>query len=211
MAHAKNYSYGVLLSIVGMIVLTSCASPGQHIDWVTKNDKLNRDNAQLERVVAQRDETINHQRQQIENLKTFDQLTPADLFAPVKIEFASLTGGDNYDGIPGDDGITVHLRLRDADGDLVKTPGKITIQLLDATEPGSPYDLGVYRFDDPQQLRKLWHGRFGTNHYTLKCPFRSKLSPSSSRKVIIRAEFDDYLTGRNLTAVKEVEISLSEN
>lgn len=207
MAHAKTHSYGLLLSVVGLITLVSCTSPGQHIDWVTDNDALNRDNAQLERALSQRDQTIHQLRQQIENLKNFDKNKPADLFAPVKIEFAGLTGGDNYDDKPGHDGITVHLRLRDADGDLIKAPGKITIQLLDATVAGSPSDLGVYHFDDPQQVRKLWHGRFGTSHYTLECPFRSKLGPSTTRKVIIRAEFVDYLTGRSLTAVKEVEIS----
>ncbi len=211
MAHAKTHSYIVWLSVVGLLAFSSCSSTGQLINWVTDNDNLSRDKTQLEQQIAQRDQTIHQLRQQIENLNTFDQNRPADLFAPVKIEFASLTGGDNYDDKPGHDGITVHLRLRDADGDLVKAPGKITIQLLDATQAGSSRDLGVYRFDDPQQMRELWHGRFGTSHYTLKCPFRSTVSPSTSRKVIIRAEYVDYLTGRSLTATTEVEISPDEN
>ena len=195
-----------LLCIVCTIALSACVSPGERADWVLENDILKREKAQLERAMAQRDATINHLRRQIENLKTFQNDRPADLFAPVKLEIARLSGGDDYDGRPGDDGITVYLRLRDADGDLVKAPGQITIELLDPAERGHPRSVGVYRFDDPQQVRRLWHGRFGTRHYTLKCPFSSRIEHSSSRRIIIRAEFDDYLTGRVLTATKEVEV-----
>lgn len=190
--------------------LTACGSPGQRANWVQENDILRRDKANLERAMAQRDVTINNLRKQIENLKTFQSDRPADMFSPVKLEIASLSGGDDYNGKPGDDGVTVHLRLHDADGDRVKAPGRIRIQLIDATRPGSPGSIGVYRFYDPEKLRALWHGRFGTQHYTLKCPFSSHIEHSGSRKVIIHAEFEDYLTGRVLTATKEVEVSIGE-
>lgn len=196
--------------ILMTVTMTACGSPGQRANWVQENDILRRDKANLERAMAQRDVTISNLRKQIVNLKTFHSDRPADMFSPVKLEIASLSGGDDYDGKPGDDGITVHLRMRDADGDLVKAPGRITIQLIDATRPGSPGSIGVYRFNDPEKLRAMWHGRFGTQHYTLKCPFSSQIEHSSSRKVIIAAEFEDYLTGRVLTATKEVEVAIGE-
>ena len=112
--------------------------------------------------------------------------------------------------MPGDDGVTVYLRPRDADGDVVKAPGRISIQLLDNTNLRTPRVLALKVFDDPEELRKLWHGRFATNHYTLKCPFPPEVELPTSRRVTVSAEFTDYLTGATLTAVKEVSIAFPD-
>ena len=56
-------------------------------------------------------------------------------------------------------------------------------------------------------MRRLWYGQFGTNHYTLECPFPSETSPPVPRRVTVSAEFVDYLTGARLTAVEEVSVS----
>ncbi len=182
-------------------------SPKERATLVEENDNLRRERDRLNRVVAQRDATIASQRTQIGDLKGFGSDRPVDLFAPVKLEIASRSRGADYDDKPGDDGVTVHLRPRDQDGHVVKAPGRIKIQLTDNTVLGSPRVLGLYSFDDPEQLRKLWHGRFGTQHYTLKCPLPSGVALPESRKVVVHAEFVDYLTGSTLTAVEEVAVS----
>ncbi len=193
----------------GMLLLTlsACRSPGEWARLHERREVLQRENARLERVVAQRDGTVARLHQQIDNLKSFGPDQPADLFAPVKLEIASLSGGADYDGKSGDDGITVYLRPRDADGDVVKVPGRITVQLLDNTNLASPRVLGVYVFDDPKKLRRLWHGRFATNHYTLRCPFPPGLKLPDDRRITVSAEFVEYLTGATLTSVKEVTVS----
>ena len=99
--------------------------------------------ARFKRVVEQRDATISRLTRQVETLNSFDADRPTDLFAPIKIEIASLSGGSDYDGQPGDDGVTTHLRPRDAYGDVVKVPGRIKIQLLENTKLGAPEALGV--------------------------------------------------------------------
>ena len=171
------------------------------------SDALRRDKERLERTVAQRDETNASLQKQVGNLKGFPPDRPVDMFAPVKLEIASLSGGADYDGKPGDDGITVYLRPRDADGDVVKVPGRMKIQLVDNTDLGSPRVLGVCVFDDLNEVRKTWHGKFGTQHFTLKCPFRAGMELPKSRRILVSAEFIDLLTGATLTAGKEVEFS----
>ncbi|UCC28868.1 MAG: hypothetical protein JSU86_11775, partial [Phycisphaerales bacterium] len=116
------------LSLTGV---PACRSPGEWARLIKERDALRDDKERLERVVAQRDGTAARLHEQIENLQSFGPEHPADLFAPATIEIASLSGGADYDGQPGDDGVTVYLRPRDADGDVVKVPGRITIQLLD--------------------------------------------------------------------------------
>jgi hypothetical protein len=174
------------------------------------NDALRRDKERLERTVAQRDATIASLEQQTETLKGFGPDRKADLFAPVKLEIASLSGGANYDDKPGDDGITVYLRPRDADGDVVKVPGRMKVQLVDNTNIGSPRVLGVCAFEDLNEVRKTWHGKFGALHFTLKCPFSPGVELPKSRRVLVSAEFLDLLSGATLTASKEVGFSIPE-
>lgn len=196
--------------VTGLLLLAvpACFSPGQRAALVKQRDTLRRDKARLDRTVAQRDGTIASLRRQIEDLQRLGPDRPVGLFAPVSLEIAGLSGGADYDDKPGDDGVTVYLRPFDADGDVVKVPGRITIQLLDNTNLASPRVLGVFVFDDLDQLRRFWHGRFATQHFTLKCPFPAGAKLPDTRRVTISAEFLDFLTGATLTAVKEVSITV---
>ena len=191
-----------------LLVTPACVSPGERARLIKDNEQLRRETEGLERMVAQRDGTIAQLHRQIRDLQGFGPDRPVDLFAPVTIEVASRSGGADYDGKPGDDGVTVYLRLRDADGDIVKAPGWITVQLLDNRNLGSPRLIGVYRFDDVGQLRKAWYGKFGTQHYSLKCPFPPQVAPP--RTVDVKIEFVDWLTGRTLTANQEVAVSFRD-
>ena len=202
---------GCRLIGLGLLTLSACQSPGQRGATLNQNETLQQENRLLRREIAQRDEAVNRLEQQVANLLAFEENRPADRFAPVRVEIASLTGGRDYDDKPGDDGVTVYLRPRDADGDVVKAPGRITIQLLDNADLHAPRVLHVYTFHDPLELRSLWHGRFATNHYTLKCPFPSGLKLPPSRRVTVSVEFVDYLTGATLTAVKEVSVRSAES
>ena len=189
-----------------MILLGGCASPSSGTDIAQQSEALRRENRRLSRVVEKRDDSIAGLKAQIKSLQGFTTDRPVGLFHPVRIEIASLSGGADYDAEPGDDGVTVHLRLRDADGDVVKVAGRISVQLLDASTPGSPAAVGLCVFDDPAALGQLWHGRFGTGHFTLRCPFSDGFVPIC-RKLTVNVEFVDPVTGRSLTAVKEVAIS----
>ena len=199
--------YGLCSPGMLLVVSAGCMSPGARAKLIQESAALRREKERLERTVEQREGTIARLHRQIETLEGFGPDRPADLFAPVKLEIASLSGGADYDARPGDDGVTVYLRPKDADGDVVKAPGRITIQLLDNTNLGSPRLLGVYKFNDPQTLRRSWHGRFATQHYTLKCPFSPGTNPPKTGRVTVSAEFVDFLTGATLTAVKEVPVS----
>ena len=140
-----------------MATTLSCTSPGERARHIERAETLQRENQRLERAVAERDDTIAALTRQIIELKGFGSDRPADLFAPVKLEIVNLTGGADYDGKPGDDGVTVYLRTRDADGDVVKASGRITIQLLDNSNLAKgPEVLGLYVFDEPARLRKAW-------------------------------------------------------
>ena len=169
-----------ILAVSLLAVASSCGNPGRRAELVQQTDTLRRENQRLERLVSDRDGAIALLDRQIVNLQTFEANRPANLFAPVKLEIASLSGGADYDDRPGDDGVTVYLRPRDTDGHIVKAPGAIRVQLLDNSDLNNPRVIGVYDFTDPETIRKSWYGKFGTSHYTLKCPFPDACSRATT-------------------------------
>lgn len=187
---------------------TGCISRSEIVRLSRENTALLGARRQLERTVAKRDGTVSRLRQQIVELTRSSPERPVDLFAAVRLEIASLTGGANYDNRPGDDGINVYLDPRDADGDIVKEPGRIRIHLMDPSDSHAPRSLGTCVFDTPEELGQAWHAWLGMNHYTLKCPFAEGVALPANRKVVVHAEFVSYLTGVALSAVKEVEFSM---
>ncbi len=209
MARAFSSLPALSLSAAALLsTITGCASRGELARLSRDNTALLGTKGQLERTVAKRDGTISRLRQQIVELTRLSPERPVDLFAAVRLEIAGITGGADYDDRPGDDGINVHLDPRDADGDIVKEPGRIRVQLLDPSASPTPTLLGTCVLDTPEELGQAWHAWLGMNHYTLKCPFAEGVALPTNRKVVVHAEFVSYLTGVTLSAVKEVEFSM---
>lgn len=135
--------------------------------------------------------------QQVNSLRRLGPDRLAKLYAPVKIVLERLTGGADYDGLPGDDGVTVYIQPIDQQGHVVKTAGEIRIQLLDLANPDGQHLLGEYVLD-VDHAAEAWHGRFMTQHFTVQCPWR--VGPPAHREITLRVRFLDYLTGRELAA-----------
>ena len=166
--------------------------------------ELRRRVTQLEKCLGEKDNQLVAQRVTVEKLhEQIDKLrgwTDEDLeriFYPERIEIASLSGGDDYDGKPGDDGVTVYLRPLDRDGDAVKVAGDIRVQLYDLENPSDQNLIGEY-YVPVDQVAQCWYGRLATYHYTIRCPWQT--GPPAHDQITIRATFVDYLTQRAMTA-----------
>lgn len=189
-----------------VVAAAGCHAPAQRARLAREKEELRTRNAALRREVEQRDERIRALTRQIDALQSFPSDRPVSAFAPVRIDIANRSGGRDFDGVPGDDGIVVHLRLYDADGDAVKSPGRVRIQATDNEEIGYPRVVAVCDYASVEELRSAWHGRFGTSHYTFRCPFNREGSGLSGPTVDVRVEFTDYLTGATLTTLKQLPV-----
>ena len=202
---------GSLLTAVVVLMVGGGCEPqtGQVLQAVQKErDRLAKEKGSLEQTVIQREQDIQRLEEQIEHLRGFGPDWLAALFVVDRLELASLTGGADYDGCSGDDGVTIYLRPIDADGHFLKAAGEIVVDLIDASQPGAPRSLGSYVHNEPSQLRKLWHGGFLTNHYTIKCPWSPGMGPPRQPEVLVQVTFLDFLTGRRFTTSKMVEVQL---
>ncbi len=174
-------------------------------------DRVELENTELKGQLAARDGEIRTLNRQVDDLQALGPGRLDHLFTTDRIEIVRLTGGADYDGKPGDDGVTVYLRPLDAEGDPLKAAGEIRIQLLDLTREGQPRELGLYVINDPGKLRGSWHSRFLTDHYTIKCAWQPGVGPPEAREITVRASFLDWLTGRTFTAQKVVRVSLVDD
>lgn len=196
----------VLTGVLGILV-GGCNSASSRARALKDADALRLEKQLLERSINQKDATIASLTMQVEALTTLGPDRPIGAFAASRIEVANLSGGADFDGRPGDDGVVIYLRPIDADGDVVKAPGRIRIGVYDATKIEAPRVLGVYEFNDLEVLRRNWHGKFLTQHYTLRCPIAPGTELPASRRVTVQAEFLEFLTGATLSATKELTIA----
>ncbi len=199
-----------ILLVGGLVTAAGgCGPSPQALRLSKENQDLRAENERLARDLAQREEAIAVFEKQVEELAGFTPDRPLHKFAPVSLEIASLSGGADYDGKPGDDGVTLYLRPKDADGDVVKVPGRIKVQLVDNTNIGSPRVVGVCVYDDIEKVRAQWQGKFLTQHFSVKCPFPPGARLPESRKLLASAEFVDLTTGATLTASQEVTFEMT--
>jgi hypothetical protein len=179
-----------------------------------KITQLEEKNKQLEETLEAKNQTITQQANTIadqkDRIQTLVALGPdrlKKLYYPTRIVIDPLTGGADYDRKPGDDGVTVYIKPIDEDGDVIKAAGHIYIQLLDLAQPEAKKLIGEYSLD-VDHARKQWHGRFLTNHYTVKCPWQPGKGAPEHREITVHVEFMEYLTGTKLTATHTCKISL---
>ena len=96
----------------------------------------------------------------------------AALFSVEKIALNRLmTGGIDTDGNPGDDALSVVIEPRDQQGDVLKSPGTIAIELLDLALDPVDRRVGYWTFDLETALKHWQGGLFGTG-YQFKLPWQ---------------------------------------
>jgi hypothetical protein len=166
-------------------------------DVAAENERLRSELADRTREKAELSVSLEETRRQLREARGISDDQLARVAYPESLLFDTLTGGDDYDGKPGDDGVTVYLKPLDREGDVIKASGDLRIELYDLESPEGSKLLGTYEFP-VDALRKLWYGKFMTYHYTLRCPWRA--GPPAHPEITVRAIFTDYLTKRVVTA-----------
>ncbi len=104
------------------------------------------------------------------------------LFRATGIRFHKLlTGGDDGDGIPGDELLSALVIPHDADGELVKLPGAIQLDVSDPTKPPGQQRMGAWEFS-VEESRAFWRRGFVGSGYLFRLPW--KQVPETSELVL---------------------------
>ena len=160
---------------------------------VTKPDKLFSPSGTIQKSVATNTKNIEH---------GFDHRQVDAQVTHVLLN-RRLTGGHNFDAAPGDDGLTIVLEPRNADGRFVPLPGPISIALLDPLETGDEACVARWDIDQVEVEQSLFvSGPDRGIHLDLSWP---KEPPQQSRLHL----FTRYQTvdGRHLDVDQPVTIT----
>jgi len=202
---ARATGRAVLLAGVTTLLLAGACQTTRRIDYERELQVLRETIAgQQDQLTAQR-ATIDTLTEQLDTARAIKPEDLAKIFHPVQLEIDRLSGGYDADGQPGDDGVVVYLRPRDAEGDVLKVAGEIRIQLYDLAAPPRENLIGECVIP-VEQAREMWHGKLLTNHYTIRCPWPH--GPPRHSTITINATFIDYLTQRVLSAQRTCEVRL---
>ena len=135
-----------------------CAAPPEPVDTSLP---LKERVAILTGQIEERDQALVAAKREIAELKSQisrqKQLTPSanDLeFMTQRIDIGWLSGGRNWDGKPGDDGVRLFVFPIDQDGHTVKRVGAVGIRLTDEAMPEGQRRVGDWKFSPAEAARK---------------------------------------------------------
>ena len=114
------------------------------------------------------------------------------------------TCGGDFDGEPGDDGVTVLIEPRTEQGQFVARSGPVSIVLLDPAQEGPEARLGRWDFDEPT-VRKLVQRETLDRGFCFRIPWGDR-SPQGSRLQVHVRYVDEY--GDPLDASREIRVNL---
>jgi len=114
-----------------------------------------------------------------------------------------LTSGIDFDGSPGDDGLSALLMPVDAEGDLVKLIGSVELELLDLSQPHGRQSIGEWRFT-ADEARNQWHRGFMSAGYLFQLKWQQ---PPAARELTLHGRLVAP-DGRQFNATQTVKLKL---
>ncbi len=195
--------------LVALALMPGCGpTEGERFrDLQREINALKVEKIQLEERLEKRDARITKLDAQIQNLRNNGGIPHEPVFGIDRIKILGITGGADTDQRLGDDAVVVYFRPIDIDGDTIKRAGEIEITLLDILADPKPEVLGHRVDNNPQRVRKLWYGKFWTNHYKVVVPFAPGAAIAPGQEVDVHVRFMETATGREFTDRKVIEIS----
>lgn len=114
-----------------------------------------------------------------------------------------LTGGADFDGQPGDEGLTVVLEPRNGQDEYVPQAGPVSVVVLDPTRQGDAARVARWDFD-LSQARQMLATASPARGLKLELPWPAAPPANTHLKVFVRYETAD---GRKLQSDREIHLT----
>lgn len=158
-------------------------------------ETLTRDKREMMRQIEQLESKNKDLRKQINTLHGFtNDVSFKDLYEVQSIKITKHTNLFDKDKDGKKETLIVYLQPIDQDGDIIKAPADVYVQLLDLDKDRDPLVLGKWRVT-PAQLRKLWVDALIKTNYRLTFDIAGKV-PDPDKTLTVMVTFIDYLTGK---------------
>ena len=112
-----------------------------------------------------------------------------------------LTGGIDEDNVPGDEVLHLVLEPTDADGNTVKLPGEVMVEITDPAADGAARQVGAWTFP-ADQVRLAWQSGLFVTGFKFRLPWNV---PPSHGRLIVHARLSTA-DGRRFDATETVQV-----
>jgi hypothetical protein len=206
-AKLKNstvFSFQLLaLSFFMFALAAGCENADTGMPGLTSQvQRLSREKTQLQSQLEQ-SKTENEQlKNQIETLTALPK-NQRELWSVQRIEIGRLSGlhDENKDGKK--EKLIVYVQPIDQDGDTVKSPGAVDVQLWDLNKKGGQALVAEWHIG-PAELKKLWLTALLAGNYKLMFDVADKAG-LFKEPLTVKVAFTDYLTGKTFQEQKVIK------
>jgi transcription elongation GreA/GreB family factor len=189
----RIYASTLLLFAAGCGIGSERKSPAE-----LKAEKLQQEKAALTGDAQQYESELEQLRAQIRALSVLPQDKRENPYELMAVRIAKISNFFDKDGNGKQEKLVVYVQPIDAEGDIVKAAGTVSVQLWNLNKPGGEALLGQWKVE-PAELRKLWFDSFAIAGYRLTFD-RPESVGVFSEPLTIKVTFIDYLTGESLRA-----------
>lgn len=138
-----------------------------------------------------------------------DKLLPEQsdlIFRAQGLKFSEyLTSGVDRDGQPGDELVSILLTPQDGEGDALRLPGKLKLEVRDLNNPEGRQLLGSWTWEETQ-IGEKWHQGFLASGYHLEVPL--KIMPQHP-ELTLHAQLTTP-DGRQFSATQPIKVRLPD-
>jgi len=175
--------------------LTGCQQPTGDHSQKNQLNTLKQHNASLKAELNQTKTTNQQLKDQIatlRGLKNAGKLAALATIESINISRYTNLYDKDKDGIK--EMLIVYLQPVDEDGDIVKAPGSVEVQLWNLDKPQNKALLASWQVS-AEELKQLWLSSFMEVNYRLAFVTDPQITKSKG-SLIVKVTFTDYLTGK---------------
>ncbi len=197
----------LLTSVFCLLVLAAgCKNADTGTPGLTiQVERLSREKTRLQSQLEQSKTENERLKKQMETLAALPK-DQRELWSIQRIEIGRLSDlhDKNKDGQK--EKLVVYVQPIDQDGDTVKSPGEVQVQLWDLNKKGGQALLAEWHVG-PDQLKKLWLTALLAGNYKLTFDVADKveLFKSAPGGLTVKVAFTDYLTGKTFQEQKVIK------
>lgn len=192
---------GLGLCIGMLLIFSGCSQTQPKAVTVTQDPCEPAPNAPTLESIQQENQRLREQVNSLANLP--EGIGVRDLYHVVKVQLTRFTGLYDEDKDGQIDQLCVYLRPMDADGDVVKAAGHVTVQLWDLSGQNAGALLSEWQVS-AADLREQWFSSLMTVNYRLRFPLQAQWA-DPALSLTVRTLFKDYLTGLEHTSQRPVK------
>lgn len=195
---ARHFAAAAMLLCLCALIhfVAGCESSAiQKNPLAEKVDKLSQEKKELMRHIEHIESGNNDLQKQINTLHGLeDDVKLKDLCDLQRVRITKYTNLFDKDKDGKKETLIVYLQPIDQDGDIIKAPGDVHVQLLDLDKDKDPALLGKWHIT-PNKLRKLWLNALLKTNYRLTFDVSQKVE-TFDEPLTVTVTFTDYLTGK---------------